>query len=294
LAVKDKKRSSMVMRVVAGPASQLLATRVASMLKCEVDLTEYKEFPDGEVYCRVTGDVKNNDIVIIQSTFHTSDFIYLLELMDACDEAASLTVVVPYFGYARQDKRFKAGEPVTARALARCIKADRVFTINIHDPSILKYFPCPAVDLNAAPELGNYIDGMELRETTILAPDDGALNLVRSAADPRGLHYDYLEKTRISGEEVKIAPKNLDVRGRDVVLMDDIISTGGTIAEAIKLLKAQGVRDVYVACVHPVFARNAYLKLHDAGVREVIATDTLEKAMSKVSVAPVIAEAIKR
>jgi len=281
------------MRVVAGPASQLLATRVASLLKCGMDLTEYKEFPDGEVYCRGTGDIKNRDVVIVQSTFRAQDLIYLLELIDACDEAASVTVVVPYFGYARQDKRFKPGEPVTARALAKCIKADRVFTVNIHDRSVLKYFPCEAVDLNAAPELGNYIDGMELRETTILAPDDGALNLVRSAAEPRGLHYDYLEKTRLSGEEVKIAPKNLDITGRDVVIMDDIISTGGTIAEAIKLLKAQGVRDVYVACVHPVFAHNAYLKLHDAGVREVIATDTLERALSKVSGAPAIAEAVK-
>ncbi|HTY90336.1 MAG TPA: ribose-phosphate diphosphokinase [Methanocella sp.] len=284
----------MGVRIVAGPASQLLATRVASLLDCGVDLTEYKHFPDGEVYCRVTGDIKNNDIVIIQSTFQASDLIFLLELIDACDEAKSVTAVMPYFGYARQDKRFRPGEPITARALAKCIKADRVFTINIHDRSVLKYFPCPAVDLNAAPELGNYIDGMELRDTTILAPDDGALNLVRSAAEPRNLHYDYLEKTRLSGEEVKIAPKNLDIKGRDVVLMDDIISTGGTIAEAIKLLKAQGVRDVYVACVHGVFVNNAYLKLHDAGVKDILTTDTLEKAISKVSVASVIADAIKK
>lgn len=281
------------MRIVAGPASQLLATRVASLLKCGVDLTEYKQFPDGEVYCRVTGDIRGQDVVIIQSTYHASDLIYLLELIDACDEAASVTVITPYFGYARQDKRFKPGEPITARALAKCVKADRVFTINIHDRSVLKYFPCPAVDLNAAPELGNYIDGMELKDTTILAPDDGALNLVRSAAEPRNLHYDYLEKTRLSGEEVKIAPKNLDITGNDVVIMDDIISTGGTIAEAIKLLKAQGVRDVYVACVHGVFVNNAYLKLHDAGVKDILATDTLEKAISKVSVASVIADAIK-
>jgi ribose-phosphate pyrophosphokinase len=284
----------MGMRIVAGPASQLLATRVASLLKVPVDLTDYKQFPDGEVYCRVTGDITGQDVVVIQSTFHAYDLIYLLELIDACDEAKSLTVVTPYFGYARQDKRFKPGEPITARALAKCVKADRVFTINIHDRSVLKYFPCPAVDLNAAPELGNYIDGMELKDTTILAPDDGALNLVRSAAEPRDLHYDYLEKTRLSGEEVTIAPKNLDITGSDVVIMDDIISTGGTIAEAIKLLKAQGVRDVYVACVHGVFVHNAYLKLYDAGVKDILATDTLEKAISKVSVASVIANTIRK
>ncbi len=281
------------MRIVSGPASQLLATRVAALLGCGVDLTEFKEFPDGEVYCRVTGETRNEDVVIIQSTFRASDLIYLLELIDACDEARSVTAVVPYFGYARQDKRFKPGEPITARALAKCIRADRVFTVNIHDRSVLGHFPCPAIDLNAAPELGNYIDGMELKDTTILAPDDGALGLVKSAAGPRGLRYDYLEKTRLSGEEVRIAPKSLDIKGRDVVLMDDIISTGGTIAEAIKLLKAQGVRDVYVACVHPVFAHNAYLKLHDAGVKEVIATDTLERAVSRVTVAPVIADAVR-
>ncbi|MCD1293804.1 ribose-phosphate diphosphokinase [Methanocella sp. CWC-04] len=281
-------------RIVAGPSSQLLATRVASLLDCEFDLTDYKEFPDGEVYCRVTGDVKGEDIVIIQSTPHSSDLIYLLQLIDACDEAKSVTVVVPYFGYARQDKRFKEGEPISARAMAKTIDADRVFTVNIHDRSVLKHFPCEATDLNAAPEIGNYIDTMGLLDPVILAPDDGALNLVRSASEPRGLHYDYLEKTRLSGEEVKIAPKNLDINGRDVVLLDDIISTGGTIAEAIKLLKTNGVRDVYVGCVHPVLVRNAVLKLYNAGVKSVISTDTLEKATSVISVAPVIAEALKK
>lgn len=280
-------------RIVAGPASQLLSTRVASILKCGVDLSEYRTFPDGEVYCRVTGDIRQDDVVIVQSTYRAEDFIALLELIDACDEAKSVTVVTPYFGYARQDKRFKSGEPVTARALAKCIEAERVFTVNVHDRSVLDYFGCEAADLNAAPELGNYIDGMELKDTTILAPDDGALNLVRSAAEPRGLHYDYLEKTRISGDTVTIAAKHLDITGRDVVIMDDIISTGGTIAEAIKILKSQGVRDVYVACVHGVFAQNAYLKLYDAGVRDILATDTLERAISKVSVAQIIADAIK-
>lgn len=285
----------MGMRIVAGPSSQLLATRVASLLGCEADLTEYKEFPDGEVYCRVTGEVKGEDITIIQSTPHATDLIYLYELIDACDEAKSLTVVIPYFGYARQDKRFKSGEPITARAIAKTIKADRIFTMNIHDRSILPYFPCEAVDLNAAPELGAYVDSMNLHDPVILAPDDGALNLAMSASALRGLIYDYLEKTRISGDEVKIAPKHLsDVTGKDVVIMDDIVSTGGTIAEAIKILKTNGVRDVYVACVHAVLVRNALLKLYDAGVKSVIATDTLEKGVSTVSVAPVIANVLKR
>lgn len=289
----EKVVGLMSTRIIAGPSSQLLATKVASLLGCGLDQTDYKEFPDGEVYCRVTGNIKGEDIVIIQSTTHASDIIYLLQLIDACDEAGSITVVVPYFGYARQDKRFQPGEPISARAIARAIKADRVFTINVHDRSILGHFSCDATDLNSAPELGNYIVKMGLHDPVILAPDDGALNLVRSAATIEGLSYDYLEKTRISGEEVRIAPKSLDVGGRDVVLMDDIVSTGGTIAEAVKLLKSNGAREVYVSCVHPVLVRNAVLKLYNAGIKSLISTDTLEKATSKVSVAPVIVNALK-
>src|SRR5512147_992726 len=105
----------MDMRIVAGPSSQLLATRTASLLGCEVDLTEFKDFPDGEVYCRVTGALRGKDIVLIQSTPTANDYVYLLELIDACDEAKSLTVVIPYMGYARQDKRFHPGEPISAR-----------------------------------------------------------------------------------------------------------------------------------------------------------------------------------
>lgn len=284
----------MGLRIVAGPSSQLLATRTAALLGCDIDLTEYKEFPDSEVYCRVTGDVKGKDIAIIQSTPTSRDYIYLLQLIDACDEAKSVSVIIPYFGYARQDKRFHPGEPVSARAMARCIQADRVFTVNIHDKSVLSHFPCETSDLNAAPEFGNYIESMKLHNPLVLAPDDGALNLVKAAASLKKLPYDYLEKTRVSGTEVKIAPKNLDVKGRDVVLLDDIVSTGGTIAEAIKLLKVIGANDVHVGCVHPVLVGNAVVKLYRAGVKSVISTDTLEKATSQISVAPIIAEALKK
>ncbi len=284
----------MGMRIVAGPASQLLATRTAALLGCDIDLTDYKEFPDGEVYSRVTGEVTGNDIVIIQSTPTARDYIYLLQLIDACDEAKSLKVVIPYFGYARQDKRFNPGEPISSRAVARTINADQVFTINIHDRSVLAHFPCKAEDLNVAPEIGNHIESMKLHNPLILAPDDGALNLVKSAASLKGLAYDYLEKTRLSGTEVKIAPKNLDVKGRDVVLLDDIVSTGGTIAEAAKLLRVIGAKDVHLGCVHPVLVGNAVVKLYRAGIKSVISTDTLEKATSRISAAPIIAEALRK
>jgi ribose-phosphate pyrophosphokinase len=201
--------------------------------------------------------------------------------------------VIPYMGYARQDKRFKSGEPITARALARTIKADNVFTINIHDQSILDSFDAKTVNLDATPMIGKYIKTMKFHDPLIIAPDDGAINIAKSASAELGIDYDYLEKTRLSGESVSIQPKNVNVQGRDVIIIDDIISTGGTIAETISLLRKQGAHEVFAACVHPVLSNNAILKLFKAGVKGIIATDTIDKGVSVVTVAPVIASAIK-
>ncbi|KCZ71463.1 ribose-phosphate pyrophosphokinase [Candidatus Methanoperedens nitroreducens] len=282
------------MNIIGGPASQLLAGRVSEILEYNLPISEYRRFPDGELYTRVLDDFDvTHDITIIQSTVSDSDFISLLQLIDACSEAARINVVIPYMGYARQDKRFKRGEPISARAMARAIKADRVFTINIHSQSILDYFDAEAVNLDATPMIGEYIKNLKFKNPLIIAPDDGAIPLARSAASNLGIDYDFLEKTRISGEAVSIKPKSIEVRGRDVIIIDDIISTGGTMAETISLLRSQGAREVFAACVHPVLSNSAILKLFKAGVRGIIATDTLDKGVSVVSVAPVIASVIK-
>jgi len=127
----------------------------------------------------------------------------------------------------------------------------------------------------------------------ILAPDKGAKELAASAAKEMGIEYDHLEKKRISGDTVEVSPKNLDARGRDVVILDDIISTGGTMAEAVRMLREQGALDVYVACIHPVLAGSAVNKLYHSGVKDLIATDTIERAVSRVTVAPMLAQALK-
>ncbi len=281
------------MNIIGGPASQLLAGRVAGELDGNLLVGEFRRFPDGELYTRILGDFAGDNVTIIQNTVTDSDFVSLLQLIDACEEASNINVVIPYMGYARQDKIFKPGEPISARAVARAIKADNVYTINIHAESILGYFDAKAVNLDAAPVIGNYIKNMELKDPFIIAPDDGAIGLARSASENLGLDYDFLEKTRLSGDTVTLKPKNMAVKGRDVIIIDDIISTGGTMAETISLLRNQGAHEVFVACVHPVLSSNAVLKLFKAGVKGIIATDTIEKGVSIVSVAPVIAEAIK-
>ncbi|MHB8100994.1 MAG: ribose-phosphate diphosphokinase [Methanosarcina sp.] len=281
------------MKIVGGPASQLLASRTARALGTEPVLCEFNRFPDGELYLRIADEIKNESVTLIQSTPTDSDFVSLLQLIDACNEAKELNVVIPYMGYSRQDKRFKPGEPISARAAARCINADRVFTVNIHEKSVLGYFPCPAKNLDAAKLLGEYIAGFGLESPILVAPDEGAEGLVKKVSSGLGFDYDHLQKTRLSGDTVTIKTKNIDVTGRHVVLVDDMIATGGTMTESIKMLKDQGAVDVYLACVHPVLARNAVLRLFNAGVKDIIATDTLEKSESILSVAPLIADALK-
>ncbi len=281
------------MKIVGGPASQLLASRTARALGTEPVLCEFNRFPDGELYLRIADEIKNENVTLIQSTPTNSDLVSLLQLIDACNEAKEINVVIPYMGYARQDKRFKPGEPISARAVARCINADRIFTINIHAKSVLEHFSGSAKNLDAAKLLGDYIAGLGLENPILIAPDEGAEGLVKRVSSGLGFDYDHLQKTRLSGDTVTIKTKNLDVTGRHVVLVDDMIATGGTMTESIKMLKAQGAVDVYLACVHPVLARNATLRLFNAGVKNIIATDTLEKAESRLSVAPLIADALR-
>ncbi|HJH31132.1 MAG TPA: ribose-phosphate diphosphokinase [Methanosarcinaceae archaeon] len=283
------------MKIIGGPASQLLASRVARELGADPILCDFNRFPDGEVYTRIQ-DEHINDVTIIQSTTTDSDLVYLLQMIDACEDASSINVVIPYMGYARQDKKFKTGEPISARAVARTINADRlnrIFTVNIHEKSVLDYFSTTASDLDASKLMGSHLGSLNLTDTLVIAPDSGAISLAESAAANLGMDCDYLEKTRISGDKVAIKTKEMDVTGRDVVLIDDMIATGSTMAESIRLLRDQGAKDVYIACVHPVLTRNAVIRLFNAGVRDIFATDTIEKAQSCVSVAPLIADAIR-
>ena len=282
--------------IIGGPSSQLLAGKVAVILGQELALCEYRTFPDGEAYTQVASDLEN-EVTIIQSTPKDSDIIYLLQLLDVC-RGKKVTLVIPYFGYARQDKIFKPGEPMTARAIASALnpllgEEGRVYTVNIHARSVLSHFRCPAENLDATPLLAGRVQTLGLNDPVVISPDKGAMEMAKDAAMHLGAVCDYLEKTRLSGTEVSMTPKEIDVVGRDVVIFDDMIATGGTMATAITLLRKQGAKRVFLAAVHPVLTGNAILKLYRSGVEAVIAADTLDRSVSTVSVAPLIAEAIR-
>ncbi len=283
------------MVVIGGPASQLLAGRVAANLNENLALCDYKTFPDGESYSRIVADL-DDDIKIIQSTPTDQDLVYLLQLLDIC-QGRPIKLVIPYFGYARQDKIFQPGEPMTARAVATALnpflKSGRVHLVNIHAPSIMAHFECPTSNLDATSLLAERIESMGLSDTVVISPDKGAMKMAQTAAAALGCECDFLQKTRLSGTEVTMAPKDVPVQGRDVVIFDDMIATGGTMATAITMLREQGARRVYLAAVHPVLTGSAVLKLYRSGVEAVLATDTLDKGVSTVSVAPLIAEALR-
>jgi ribose-phosphate pyrophosphokinase len=280
------------MKVISTEKSQILAARLATALNTTMVDVKFSRFPDGELYL-AAGEL-DEETVIVGSVTDNDALVQLLLLIDAC-EGSHNHLVLPYMGYARQDKKFRKGEPVSARAIARLFRdcIEDCITVNIHEPEVLRYFPVPATNISLAKDMGACIGGMGLSDPLILAPDDGALAFAEGVASAGGWDYDHLEKTRLSGVEVKMAPKKLSAASRPVVIVDDIISTGGTIATAATMLYQQGATEVYAACVHGVLIGGAYVHLKASGIRDVFCSDTIERGCSRISAAKSIAAALR-
>jgi ribose-phosphate pyrophosphokinase len=281
------------MKVICTEKSPVLATRIAKALKTTVVDVHYSLFPDGEQYL-LAGKI-DDEMVIVGSVVDNDSLVQLMLLVDACDRATNY-LVLPYMAYARQDKRFKAGEPVSSRVIARALSqgVTNVITVNIHEKEVLKSFTIPARNLSLGKDIGSYIRTLQLDNPLILAPDEGAMTFAEEVAGGEGWECDHLEKTRLSGVDVKMTPRQLSAKSRSVVIVDDIISTGGTIATAAGMLYQQGAKDVFAACVHGVFTGGAYVRLMATGIRDVICSDTIERSCSRVSAADQIAHALRK
>jgi len=278
--------------ILSGSASQSLAAELAAELGEPLAPVEFERFPDGELIARI-GDAAPDRAVVVASTPTGDAHVELLQLQDAAREAGASEVVtvLPYMGYARQDAAFAPGEPVSARAVARAVSAgtDRTLVVNPHEDAVREFFEPAATVVDASPQLAEPLPA-GLADPVFLSPDEGAVGLAASVRDAHGAgETDFFEKTRHSGADVEITPSDATVAGRDVVVVDDIIATGSTMSEAVGILDDRGAARVFVACVHPLLARNAPTKLSRAGVERVYGTDTLERATSAVTVAPAVA-----
>ncbi len=287
------------MHVIGGTASTALAERISRELgNAPFGIPFTKRFPDGELYVRVGGRLEGDDVVIVQSTRTDQDLIELMLLEDAVREAGArrIFVVVPYFGYARQDRRFFPGEPVSARSLCRHVEldADVLVTVDLHSSQTLSHFTKPAFEASGIPAIARLL--RERSVDVLASPDKGGIDRVRRMAQILERPWFALEKKRIDSEHVELSlPESFPVpiAGKHVVLIDDVISTGGTIVEAAKLLKKHGVGAVSAACTHGLFLRDAFERIK-AVTDEVYSTDTLGNPAEKASVAPDIAQILER
>ena len=288
------------MIVVPGPASQSLGKKVAEILNARIVPVNLKTFPDGEYCLRFEGDLKDEEVIVVQTTGPPQDtnIMQLLLMLDTAKDlgAKKVTAVVPYLAFARQDKRFLQGEVVSAETLVKLIEAcgtDRFITVNIHAENTLKRFSVPTENLSAITLLAEHFKSRGLDGAFSLSPDKGAIKLAEEADKVLGGGCGWLrkERDRYTGE-IQVEEKSLNVKGRDVIVFDDIISTGGTIARAVKMLKTQGARRVYAACVHPLLIGEAKKKITESGAEEIVGTDSIPSSVRTVSLAPLIAEAL--
>lgn len=284
------------MIVIGGSSSKELAKETASILGCTYVQVASMRFPDGECYIRIDRDsLEGEDVVIVQNTYPDTNVIEMFLLQNAVRNlgAESITLVIPYFGYARQDRIFKPGEAESAKVMCKHLgmNCDRVITVDLHKESTLNHFSCPHKDVKAAPAIAEYFARRNI--DLVLSPDIGAAGRAKDVGERMGVPYDHLEKTRISGFEVRIAPAKMDCVGKNVLIVDDMISTGGTIIAAKNALMDVGAASVSVACTHGVFVNDALEKMRGNSLDSVLCCNTLENSASMISVGTLVAEALK-
>jgi ribose-phosphate pyrophosphokinase len=289
------------MKIILGPASTPLGEKIAELTSYERIPVTHKVFPDGETYIRLEGNVQNEHVAIVQTTSTVQDtrLMQLAFMANAAKRngASKVTAAVPYLAYARQDKMFLQGENISVETVAAMLKAagvDALITVNIHAENALYKFPFPAKTLSAIPLLAEYFVQKGYQKAFALSPDKGAMYIAHQAQQTLGGEDGYLlkQRDRHTGQTTQTA-KHLNVNGKTVIIFDDIISTGRTIVGAAKILKEQGAKRICTACVHPLLVGDAEKRILDAGVEEIVGTDSVPSRFSKVTLAPLIANALK-
>ena len=305
------------MPVLSGSSGRELAIALAEILEMESVLIESRKFPDGEGYVRVPsesfGIIRSEPVILVSNTFPDSGIMRTILMLEAINDirkgdlenlknegeqimdnvGPGIFLAVPYYGYARQDKRFSPGETVSARVISEILgrSCDGMVILDLHEPKVLDGSELKIGFVSSMPEIADVLE-KEVNPDFILSPDKGAIDRASEVAKIGGWEFSYLEKTRIDAHTIEHQAKDLDVNGKVVAIVDDMISTGGTICRASDALRRQGAKAVYAACTHGLFTGGALSKLANH-VDGVYTTDSLRNPRSVVSSAPALARGIK-
>jgi ribose-phosphate pyrophosphokinase len=268
--------------VFSGNSNKELARKVCDYLTIPLAACQINRFPDGEIDVKVGEDVRGADIFVVQSTCPpvNENIMELLILIDCFRRASAdrITAVIPYYGYARQDRKAEGRVPITAKLVANMISAggaNRVLSMDLHAAQIQGFFDIPMDHLFASPVLVDYIKRLDLQNLMIVSPDIGGVKMARAYAKRLGVEIAIVDKRRMGAEETEVMHIVGNVEGRNVILLDDIISTGTSIANAAKVCRERGAKSVYIMATHAIFAKNCVDKLAASGAKEVIVTDTV-------------------
>ena len=294
--------------IFTGNANPKLAQGICDNLEIALGKIEVSRFRDGETRVKIKQNVRGKDVFVVQSTCAPANenLVELLIMIDALRRSSPrrITAVLPYFGYARQDRKDQPRVPITAKLVANLLTragTDRVITIDLHAGQIQGFFDIPLDHLYAVRIFYEYFAQKELNDIAIVSPDVGGIKMARAYAKRFGAGLAIVDKRRISDVEAEAMHIMGDVKDKNVILVDDIIATAGSLAEAVVALKKEGARDIYAAITHPVLCGPAIERLKGSEIKELVVTDTVPadkdkhiKKISRLSVAPLLGEAIKR
>ena len=300
------------LKIFCGRASRSLCEQICRYLDLPMGQGHTEMFPDGEIITKIEEDVRGRDCFVVQSTYHPVN-AHLMELLVYIDclkraSASRITAVIPYFGYARQDRKDEGRTPITAKLVANLITAagaDRVLAMDLHAAQIQGFFDIPVDHLHAAPAIVNHFESIreELGELVLVSPDVGNVKTANAYASWLGGDLAIIDKRRKSGSEVVSANIIGDVKGKTALMVDDMITTAGTMCEASRIVMEQGAKDVLAACTHPVLVGLAMERLSESPISKIVVTDTIpcgtrcapiQAKLVELSVAELLGEAVHR
>ena len=293
------------LRVIAGNANRKLSREISAYLGVELGEVDVGRFSDGEITVQINENIRGCDVFIVQPTFAPAEnLLELLIMIDAArrSSARKVAAVIPYFGYARQDRKDQPRVSITAKLVANLITeagADRVITMDLHAPQIQGFFDIPVDHLYSSALLVKYFRKRKITDLAVASPDVGGLKMARAYAKRMEADLIVIDKRRPRQNEAEVMNIIGEARGKNILIIDDLVDTAGTLCNAVRALKEAGARDVFAACTHPVLSGTAVERINTSGLDTIVVTDTipLRAASPKIeveSVAGVFAEAIKR